>query len=67
MYSEEVINKINSEVDKILSEAKEYADKLLKEHQKELEMLVDALMEKGILSNNEIEEVFKCSEELVEC
>ena len=67
MYSEEVINKINFEVDNILSEAKEYADKLLKEHQKELEMLVDALMEKGILSNNEIEEVFKCSEELVEC
>ena len=67
IYSTSLVNKINAEVNKILEEADEYAGKVLKEHQKELEILVDALIEKGILSSKEIEEVFEFSEELVEC
>ena len=67
IYSELLVDSINSEVDNILKEADDYAEKLLTEHQEELKMLVDALIEKGILSSNEIKEVFEPSEELVEC
>ena len=67
IYSTSLVNSINEEVNKILKDADKYAEKILKEHQKELEILVDALIEKGILSSKEIEEVFEFSEELVEC
>ena len=67
IYSTSLVNKINAEVNKILEEADEYAGKVLKEHQKELEVLVDALMEKGILSSKDIEGIFEFSEELVKC
>lgn len=59
MYTENIIEKISSEMDKILKEAGEYADKLLSEHRTELEMLVNELMEKGILSRTELEQIFK--------
>ena len=59
IYSTSLVNKINAEVNKILEEADEYAGKVLKEHQKELEVLVDALMEKGILSSKDIEGIFE--------
>ncbi len=67
IYSTSLVNKINAEVNKILEEADEYAGKVLKEHQKELEVLVDALMEKGILSSQDIEGIFEFPEELVKC
>lgn len=67
IYSESLVDRINAEVNKILEEANEYAEKVLKEHQTELEVLVDALMQKGILSRKDIEEIFEFPQELVEC
>ncbi len=58
MYTEKIIERISSEIDKILSEAKRYADDVLIEHQTELEILVKELMEKGIVSKVELERIF---------
>ena len=57
MYTEKIIERISSEIDKILSEAKRYADYVLIEHQTELEILVKELMEKGIVSKVELERI----------
>ena len=59
MYTESLIEKINTEIDKIIDEAKIYATELLKEHKTELLILVDALMEKGILSKADLDTIFK--------
>ena len=45
-------------MDKILDEAKRYADKTLSLHQSELEKLVEELMEKGMVSKVELERIF---------
>lgn len=58
MYTDNIIEKISSEIDKILNEAQEYADYILMQHQRELETLVEELMEKGILSKVELEKIF---------
>lgn len=59
MYTESLIEKINTEIDKIIDEAKIYATELLKDHKTELLILVDALMEKGILSKADLDTIFK--------
>ena len=59
MYSENVIKKIDASIDKILNEATRYANKILKKHKKELNMLVDELMQKGMLSKIELDSIFK--------
>ena len=62
MYTENIIEKISKEMDDILIEARNYADKVLAEHSAELEKLVDELMKKGILSQVELERIFADSE-----
>lgn len=62
MYTEKIIEKISEEMDKILDEAKRYADKTLSLHQSELEKLVEELMEKGMVSKVELERIFSNSE-----
>ena len=59
MYTESLIEKINTEIDKIIDEAKIYATELLRDHKTELLILVDALMEKGILSKADLDTIFK--------
>lgn len=58
MYTDKIIEQISSEMDGILSEAKKYADSILAKHEAELEMLVEELMQKGILSQIELEKIF---------
>lgn len=59
MFSEKMISDINNYMDEILKEAREYIEKLLKEKKVYLDALAEALVQKGMLSNNEIEELFK--------
>ena len=58
MYTEKIIEKISGEIDKILNEAKKYADNILSMHQAELEILVEELMKKGMVSKVELEKIF---------
>ena len=59
MYNDELISTINKRVDAILKEAREYVEKLLLEKEAYLNLLVDALMEHGILSAIEIDKIFQ--------
>ena len=59
MFSQKMISDINTHMDEILKEAREYTEKLLKEKKAYLDALAEALVQKGMLSNNEIEELFK--------
>ncbi len=65
MYTDRIIEKINVEIDKILGEAKRYADEILSLHQAELEILVEELMKKGMVSKVELERIFSDSESSV--
>lgn len=62
MYTDKIIEKISNEIDKILDEAKKYADKILSIHQYELELLVEQLMKNGMVSKNELDKIFSDSE-----
>lgn len=55
MYNEEIISRINCEIDKILKEAHEYAKNCIENHLEELKLLVEKLLEKGILSSYDLE------------
>lgn len=59
MFSEKMISDINDYMNEILKEAREYTEKLLKDKKAYLDALAKALVEKGMLSNNEIDELFK--------
>lgn len=59
MISQKMISDINSYMEEILKEAREYAEELLKDKKAYLDALAEALVQKGMLSNNEIEELFK--------
>lgn len=59
LYNEKIITDINSHMDKILKEARVYTENLLVSKQKYLDALANALVEKGMLSNSEIDELFK--------
>lgn len=59
MYNEEVITRINTRIDSILAEAREYIQNLLEEKREYLDALAKALIEKGMLSSDEIDELFK--------
>lgn len=58
MISEETKNLINQQKADILKEAADYAKKLLKENKSLLEKLVEALLEKGILDENDLDLIF---------
>ena len=51
------IENINQEIDKILEEAETYATDTLNKHKKELELIVDGLMQNGILSKKDLDEI----------
>ena len=57
--TDEIRNRIDNQIIKVLSDAKKYAEKLLDEHKAELEIIVNALMEKGIINQKEIDELLK--------
>ena len=58
MFSSEVVNKANPAIDKVLSDAWDYAEKLLTEKRIYLDILVEMLLAKGMLSAEEINELF---------
>lgn len=59
MYTDELITNINKRIDKLLKEAREYAENLLEEKSFYLESLAKALMEHGIMSAHEIDKLFE--------
>lgn len=58
MISEDIRNKINSEKDIILNQASQYAEELLKKYSDLLKILVEALLDKGILDEDDLEKLF---------
>lgn len=58
VYPENVIKRIDKEIDNILFKANLYAEKLLVSYRNELEILVSELVKKGILSKVELENIF---------
>ena len=59
MYSDEMKKNINERIDVIVEESRFYAEKLLEAKREYLELLVQALLEKGMLSAKEIDDLFK--------
>lgn len=59
MLSESIRNDINKEVKEIIDKATKRAEDLISLNEKLLKKLVDALMEKGILDEKELEEICK--------
>ena len=57
--SEETKNSINAEIDKLIGMAYERAEQILNDHHETLELLVDALMKKGIVGEKELEKILK--------
>lgn len=59
MFSEEVCNNINAEVDKIIAKAYKRAEEILLENEVYLKKLVNQLMKKGIVSKKELDNIFE--------
>ncbi len=59
LFNEQIVTDINKYMDEILKEAREYAENLLTEKRKYLDALAEALIEKGMLSKSEIDELFE--------
>jgi cell division protease FtsH len=57
-FSDQTVSSIDDRINAILDMAEEYAKKLLDEKKVYLEMLVDALVEKGMLTEPEIKKLF---------
>ncbi len=57
LLTEDISTNINREVNQLLQKAKKYASRLLEEHSAELKALVDALLDKHMLSGEEIEQL----------
>lgn len=51
------VQEINKEIDGILVEAEKYATGILNNHKKELELIVEGLMQNGILSKKDLDEI----------
>lgn len=58
MINEKTIDMINQERAKLLKEASEYAKSILNDNRELLDKLVNALLEKGILDENDLNEIF---------
>lgn len=58
MYSDKIRDTVDMEIDQIVSEAGEYAQDLLESSHYYLELLVSALLDKGMLSATEIDALF---------
>ena len=59
MYNEQLISNLNNRIDKLLKEARKHTEELLTEKREYLDVLATALIKKGMLSNKEIDELFK--------
>lgn len=57
MQTDETINSINKEIDKIIRKAYDRAEQILKRHRKLLEKLVDTISTQGIMNEKELEAV----------
>ena len=57
--SEKVTNRINEEIDCLIEEAMTRADAILTANRESLELLVEALMENGIVGPNDLKNIFK--------
>lgn len=62
MVNDKLISTINEHITKVLNQAHNYAVTVLEEHRKHLDTLAKALCEKGMLSEDEINELFKKAE-----
>ena len=51
------VQEINKEIDGILVEAEKYATVILNNHKKELELIVEGLMQNGILSKKDLDKI----------
>jgi cell division protease FtsH len=58
-YSEEYAKLIDDEVKELVNQAYSDAKKILKEHRKEVEKLVEMLLEKEVVSGEEFEKIFE--------
>ena len=58
MINDKTIDMINQERKKLLKEASDYARKILTNNNELLYKLVNALLEKGILDENDLNEIF---------
>lgn len=58
MINEKTIDYINQERAKLLKDASEYAKSILNDNRELLDKLVNALLEKGILDENDLNEIF---------
>ena len=56
--NEKIIDYINQERAKLLKDASEYAKGILNDNRELLDKLVNALLEKGILDENDLNEIF---------
>ncbi len=57
MYSEKVVDKLNEEVKKVVDAAYKRAEKIILDHRDLLEAIVEALMKKHIMSEDELDEI----------
>ncbi|HOV88830.1 MAG TPA: ATP-dependent zinc metalloprotease FtsH [Candidatus Paceibacterota bacterium] len=62
-YSEETAEKIDKEVTRLIKDAQKRAEKLLKEHKNQMDVLVKTLLEKEVLEKEEFEKLMKESTE----
>ena len=58
MINEKTIDMINQERAKLLKDASDYAKGILNDNRELLDKLVNALLEKGILDENDLNEIF---------
>lgn len=59
IYTKEMAEKINSQIDSILDEALKKAEELLANKEEYVKVLVELLLKKGMISNKEIDALFK--------
>lgn len=59
IYTKEMAEKINSQIDSILDEALKKAEELLANKEEYVKVLVELLLKKGMVSNKEIDALFK--------
>lgn len=57
--SDDVKNRINAEIDKLIEMANKRAEQILNDNREVLELLVETLMKKGIVGKKELDEILK--------
>lgn len=62
MYNESIISSIDIEVNKVISKAYALAEKILKDNKVTLDIIVEKLLQNGIVSGKELDEIVKQNE-----